>query len=230
MKIACIADIHGNHEALSAVLEHLSDSVDIILFLGDVCGYYPYVEECLTLLNKMSVLGVRGNHDQILIDCIVENSMPSAGYDLNYGSALRRSLVDLSQSSKDWLCSLPETLTQEIYGIKIMMCHGTPWDPLQGRVYPDFKDWELFEGMEEDIVLMGQTHYFLEKRVAGKLILNPGSVGQPRDNTDGASYCVLDLDNYSVQNFRIPFDTDKLVSDANQYDPGMTYLTEVLTR
>ena len=82
MKIGLISDIHGNSPALKAVLSALLDEVDQIVFSGDLCGYYPFVEECLALWDENRILGIRGNHDQILIECSRNRTQPSSDYEV----------------------------------------------------------------------------------------------------------------------------------------------------
>ena len=230
MKIACISDIHGNKFALDAVLADLPDDIENLLFLGDLCGYYPFLEECTQLLKKKIAVGIRGNHDQVLIDCLASESFPNTEYEREYGSALRRSMVGLSLSSKDWIQDLPLTRTISLNGLTLTLYHGAPWNILDGRVYPDFDEWHLFEDEIGDIILLGQTHYPIKKIIKNKLIVNPGSVGQPRDQSNGASYSIIDLDKFSVKQNLVSYNSSELIADAKLHDPNIPYLREVLTR
>ncbi|MBI4658313.1 MAG: metallophosphoesterase family protein [Verrucomicrobia bacterium] len=230
MKIGCISDVHGNGPALRAVISAMPDDLDAILFLGDICGYYPFVDECAELLRRNSVIGVRGNHDQVLIDCLDASTLPGQTYEETCGSALRRSMSGLSTSSESWIRSLPVTRTVTRNNVTFALFHGAPWDPLEGRVYPDFQDWHRFGVVVEDVVLLGQTHYPLEKRVDDKIIVNPGSVGQPRDQSGGAAYAVLDIDTRRVEHIRVPYEPRELIEDAQRHDPNLPYLVDVLIR
>ena len=230
MKVGCIADIHGNFSALAAVMKVLRDHVDTILFMGDLCGYYPFLDECVGLLRQSPLIGVRGNHDQVLLGCIENGVPPDEDYRSQYGSALGRSIETLSAESVSFLRALPESLTVTLAGVVTSLFHGAPWDPFEGRVYPDFEEWERFDSVSSDIVLLGQTHYPMEKHLGSKVIVNPGSVGQPRDRSGAACFAVIDLASGAVEQHRVAFDHRPLVEDARKNDPRLPYLVEVLTR
>lgn len=230
MRLGLIADIHGNSPALEVVLPALFTEVEHVLFLGDLCGYYPFVEECVALWDTDRITGIRGNHDQVLLDCVHQRTAPGAAYQARYGSALERSLQQLSSSSLALLESLPVTRTLTLGGSTLALYHGTPWDPLEGRLYPDSTEWDRVAQVPADIILLGQTHYPFIKWHQGQLIVNPGSVGQPRDRGGEACFAVLDVPSGRVEQRRVPFSPVRLLQDARQHDPELSYLVEVLTR
>jgi putative phosphoesterase len=227
MKIACLADVHGNLPALEAVFESLPGSIDSIVFLGDVCGYYPYVNECIPLMIENRVTAIRGNHDQVLLDCI-DTGHPDESYEAQYGSAIRRCIPNLSPSSIAWMSATPCELLLDWGGTVLHLFHGAPWDPMGGRVYPDFDQWERFNGVSGNVIMLGQTHYSLSKWSHGKFIMNPGSVGQPRDQRGAACYAILDLESHTLEHRRIAFDSSKLIKDACDNDPDIPYLADIL--
>ena len=204
MKLGLISDIHGNSFAFKAVLGILERQVEQILFLGDLVGYYAFVNECTEVWERC--ISVRGNHDEILLQCLVSGSAPTEEYNRRYGSALARSLSTLSEKTKDLIRSWPIKRSQQIGNVRVAMYHGAPWDPLNGRVYPDFKDWSRFDECEEDVILLGHTHYPLVQQLPGKLVINPGSVGQPRDHSGSACYGILDSETMTVHLQRIAYD------------------------
>ena len=110
------------------------------------------------------------------------------------------------------------------------MYHGSPWDFLQGRIYPDFQNWERFADVPADIILLGHTHYPLVKFVHGKHIINPGSVGQARNCSGLACCAILDLSTISVSLHNIPYTTKSIIESARMNDPNIKYLVEVLER
>ena len=128
MKIGIISDIHGNNLALKAVLSVLLNEVDQILFLGDLCGYYPFVNECLALWDETCIIGIRGNHDQGILECLQNKKQPSIEYETKYGSALTRILQTLSSDSKLFLQSVPRARTLKLNGGVLVMYHGAAWD------------------------------------------------------------------------------------------------------
>ncbi len=230
MRIGIIADIHGNSPALKLILPSLLNEADMIMFLGDLCGYYPFVEECVSLWNTERIIGIRGNHDEVLLRCIENQKEPGEEYEAKYGSALARSLRNLSEPSISLVQSLPISKTLIANGVKFALYHGSPWDPLDGRVYPDYGAWDRFNDVPADIILLGHTHYPFVKYHLDKLIVNPGSVGQPRDRASMASFAVLDVTMRMVEHRRVHFDAKRLIEDVRKHDPDKTYLVEVLTR
>lgn len=96
-------------------------------------------------------------------------------------------------------------------------------------MYPDYANWDRFLDVHGDVILLGHTHYPLVKVYREKLIVNPGSVGQPRDQAGGACFATLDLPSGTVEHHRVPFNPSRLIEDAKMHDPDLPYLIEVLT-
>lgn len=228
MKLGLIADIHGNSPALKAVLSRLHETVDHILFLGDLCGYYYFVNDCLELWDENKITSVRGNHDDVLLQSYAAGDIPDMEYQKRYGTALERSRKSLSEKRRGLIESWPVQRELMMGQTSISMFHGTPWDPLQGRVYPDFAEWERFSACKSDVIVMGHTHYPLYKIWHDKRIINPGSVGQPRDRSGKAQYAVLDLSSGQVTHRDIPYDKTIIIEDVVKHDSNISYLLEVL--
>ncbi len=230
MKIGLISDVHGNHSALKAALDALRNNVESVLFMGDLVGYYSFVNECVAQWEASQMLGVLGNHDQILLSCLAQGMPPSRAYCEKYGSALTRTSNGLSRAARSLVESWPQHRSLVREGVSIAMFHGSPWDPLEGRVYPDFKDWPQFKCCPEEVILLGQTHYPLVKEWDGKIIINPGSVGQPRSCSGAAEYAILELPQRRVKLERVQYDASEVIEDARNHDPQLDYLVKVLTR
>ena len=230
MRLGIISDIHGNAPALKAVLEEMRAQVDECVFLGDLVGYYSFAEECVALAGNELEAGVLGNHDEIFLRCSREQSLPPSDYTASFGSALERTLNARDSQTLGLIGSWPLTRTLEIDGASILICHGAPWDPLHARVYPDFQDWEKFSNVPQEIILLGHTHYPMVRHWNGKLIVNPGSVGQPRDQAGGACYAVLGVSRKEVSLRRVSYDSSSLIEDSRVHDPSLPYLCEVLAR
>ena len=230
MKLGVISDVHGNAHALRPVLAFLQERVDRLLFLGDLVGYYPFVNECVDMWDEGRIVSIGGNHDQVLTRCIRLQKAPEREYQASYGSALERTQRSLSKRAESLLLSWPTQRRLNLASVGIAMFHGTPWDPLEGRVYPDFTQWERFDDCPEDIILMGHTHYPVLRRRKGKLILNPGSVGQPRDKSGAACCAELDLATGNAVHHRLPYDATALIDDARQHNPHLEFLVQVLCR
>ncbi len=228
MKIGVISDIHGNHAALAAVLSKLRPRVDLIVFLGDMTGYYPFVNECMELLAGEKFTAIRGNHDDILIKCLNRGGGPDETYNSQYGYALARSMWSLSEENQRLIGSWPEQQSLTLSSYDVALFHGAPWDPMEGRVYPDFTEWEKFDASPAKIILLGHTHYQLAKRYQNKLIVNPGSVGQSRDRSGAACYAELDLSGLEVSLCRCEYDPAPVIEDARRHEKDFPYLIRVL--
>lgn len=229
MRIGIFSDVHGNAAAMRPALQELRSNSDVLLFLGDLAGYYGFVNECADLW-PAQVIGVRGNHDDVLLKVLAEAAAPAPEYFSRYGSALWRSVQGLSAKARGLMEALPVERTLEFDGLRVAMFHGSPWDPLNGRVYPDFADWQKFEGVDADVVLLGHTHYPMVKEHGERLIVNPGSVGQARDSGGAACFAILDTSSRTAELRRVGFDCDEVIRDAKEHDPELPYLWEVLTR
>jgi len=230
MQLAFLSDIHGNHIALKSVLNNLPGTVDHILFAGDLSGYYPYVTECCDLLKSYRVTGVRGNHDQVLLQAWMNRSEPEEAYSKKYGSALLRTWRQRDKAVCETLMSFPEVQNVVFDGRKISLMHGSPADHLEGRIYPDFNKWdEVNLPPEADVVCLGHTHYAFHRRFGSCLVFNPGSVGQARDGA-GASYALLDTRSLEISFRFVQYDVQIIVADAQKHNPDLPYLWNVLTR
>lgn len=230
MTLGVIADIHGNHAALGVVLEEFRRrGVCQVAFLGDLVGYYAFVYECLAMLAAFDVMAVRGNHDQVALDCF-EAGHRDDRYRRAYGTALDRGLASAGPMVVRFLQASPPKRTIRLRGRTLLLCHGSPWDPLEGRVYPDSEDWDRFCSLGVDVVLMGHTHYPLSRRCGSVCVINPGSVGQARHRSSVASAALLDVGTLACQLLDIPYSPDIIVDDATAHDPGLPYLTDVLRR
>lgn len=230
MKVGIFADIHGNLPAFSAVLPFLTERCESLIFLGDLVGYYPFASGCLELWDKKRIHSIVGNHDQVLIEAIsLDRPIPSE-YTKSYGNALQRTRETFSKDEFEQIKNWPQTLSLEIDGKKFQMFHGAPWDFLDGRVYPSFEAWDKFDSLKVDVVLLGHTHYAFAKSWGCKWIVNPGSVGQPRDKGGGACCAILDTQTLETEFYRLPYENRDIILDAEKNNPKLPYLTEVFKR
>jgi predicted phosphodiesterase len=186
--VAVLSDIHSNPFALAAVLRDVQRAgVAEVWLAGDTFGYYPWAAETFALVNETRPLAILGNHDRWVLDA---TSAPS---DL-VGEIARRNAGELPPRAHDWLASLRPALRLERSGLAITVVHGTPEDPLDGRYYPTDNGAHGWLPGPGEILIMGQTHYpLLRGNAARGLLLNPGSVGQPRDGDPMPSWAIVDL-------------------------------------
>jgi predicted phosphodiesterase len=204
MLVAVLSDIHSNAFALQAVLHDVElVGANEVWVCGDVFGYYPWAADSFGLLHEMKPIAVLGNHD-----AWVAGAQPAPSHII--GEIARHNAEDLAANRPDalrWLKMLRPVRDFERMGWKITMVHGTPDDPLNGRYYPDDDrsyEWLPHEGQ---IMLLGQTHYPLLRGSAREgMLLNPGSVGQPRDGNPMPSWALLNLVTGNAELRRTPYD------------------------
>jgi putative phosphoesterase len=207
MKIGLLSDIHSNCYALLSVVRDMEEKgIDRIILLGDTFGYYPWASESYRILSPYlaTALEIKGNHDQLVLDETPPVPIPS------YWTAAKSNQVDLdahAPAALDWLRHLKYDRRETLHGISIRMVHGTPADPADGRFYPDNSNLYDWMPAEDEVVLMGHTHYPLHKTLAsGGVIFNPGSVGQPRDHNPMPSWGILDTNGPTFSHIRSKYD------------------------
>lgn len=231
MKIAVLADIHSNIFALEAVYEDLDkESVDYILIAGDLIGYYYWPREVISLLRKDSrVFCVRGNHENILEE-IINNSEMADTYRRKYGSGYDVCQNTLNSEDLNWLISLPEHLKLELDGCSFFMTHGS-LSGVNDYLYPDVSLERLQDNYSDSkVTIFGHTHYQFIHSYEQKLLINPGSVGQPRDIGALASYAIINTTNLAIRFRRVSFDYSILTKEAKSKDPKLEYLWKIMKR
>jgi predicted phosphodiesterase len=154
-----------------------------------------------------------------------------AEYLRKYGSGLEKAVADLDPSDLAYLDALPRTRMLEFSGRTLLLAHGAPWDTDE-YLYPDTPQATLERVAESgaDIVVLGHTHYQVDWQLAGCRIINPGSVGQPRDRSPGAAWSILDTDSGTVIHCREAYNTERVVAAVRQRDPSLAYNWTVLLR
>lgn len=230
MKFGIISDIHGNIDALDAVITSArQNNVNTFFCAGDFVGYYYDPDLVLDKLKDFSLFCVRGNHEDMLFECMRKPSS-IAKYGSKYGSGLEIALQKLKTEHFEFLKNLPKTLEINIQNKKILLCHGSPWDTDQ-YIYPD-ASYEIFEkcfAYDFDYLIMGHTHYPMIKEQNGKKIINPGSVGQARGKVRGfAQWGWIDLDKDEVNFESLPYDKTTIEKKINMINPENEYLLKIL--
>jgi diadenosine tetraphosphatase ApaH/serine/threonine PP2A family protein phosphatase len=215
MRIAVLSDIHSNLVALDTVLAHVG-SVDAIWHLGDVVGYGPEPDGVVERLAGVGAVGVRGNHDAAAI----------GGPEIEWFNPEARAAIEwtrtvIAQRTRDWLGALPERLVEGDY----TLVHGSPREPLWEYITSSPVARANLAVMATRFGLHGHTHlpivwveddgrldsiapgdgstFALDGRRA---MLNPGSVGQPRDGDPTAGYLVLDDEAERATWYRVAYD------------------------
>lgn len=216
MRVAVISDIHGNLHALEAVLTALSaDHPDEIWCLGDVVGYGPRPNECCTRARETSAVCLVGNHDLGVL-----GTLDLADFAGDAATAARWTRGELREDAHDFLASLDSSARAD--GAELY--HASARDPVWEYVLSDPVAQATLAVTSAPVILVGHSHVALAvteagSRVAGGLapdgteielsgarwLLNPGSVGQPRDGDPRAAYLLLDLERRLASFRRVPY-------------------------
>lgn len=231
MKYAILGDIHGNSVALNTVIEDIRrNKIGKLLLTGDFVGYYYHPQEVFTALHSWDWLGVKGNHD-LMLEQIAKGKISEKFYKKKYGSSLKIALATLDKHQKQTLFSQPVTRTLLINNSEILLCHGSPWK-VDEYIYPDAREetFNKFLTLGRQYVILGHTHYPFIKKTGTVYILNPGSVGQPRDFGSRASWMEADFTKNHFILHRVDFDPASLIQEALHFDPQLPYLRSVLLR
>lgn len=233
-RLAVISDIHGNLHALLAVLREIRRlGIRDIVCLGDVVGYGPHPGVCLDLVLEHCRLTIRGNHE----DAVVEPE-EAAAFNPAAREAIEWTRAALTPGQRDMIRLLPHVAT---IGRDVLCVHDSPACGTVNYLHTPLAAAEAFRGLEQSICLFGHTHVpvvfeapalvtepdaqsivtyamrhdatmnFLKGR---RYLVNPGSVGQPRDNDPRASFGLLDLaaGSFSVQRLAYDIDAARLAS------------------
>lgn len=224
MKVLLISDIHANLMALEAVLEDAKDSpYEAIWCLGDLVGYGPHPNECIEVLRQQTkpFLCIAGNHDWASL-----GRVPLEEFNPDARRACEWTMAHLTYENRDYLASLPESRQEG----EFLLVHGSPRQPIWEYIlYPGLAAAN-FSHFQTPFCLVGHTHipiifgeaHVPEETIAlapcldgpislaeGRFIVNPGSVGQPRDGDPRASYAFLDLEALEIHFRRIAYPVER---------------------
>jgi putative phosphoesterase len=188
MRIAIVSDLHAN----LAALESIKEPYDLLLCLGDLVDYGPQPREVIYWVKERALKVIRGNHDHALangVDCRCAPVMREASV-----TTRRWHSQLLSPEDKEYLRRLPVTERLQLAGATFHLAHAAPSGDLYDyHILPDAPDealTEAIEGIEADFVLLGHTHLPMLRTIGATIIVNPGSVGQPRHGDSRASYVI----------------------------------------
>ena len=199
MKVAVLADIHGNLPALNAVLEKIEDEfITQILVAGDISGG-PYPLEVIKRLRALNTHFIRGNFEDYLIN-IYSNPTNSGWYTSKQWSPTRWAYERLDNDSLEFIKSLSEEKivtipdTEDIYMVHKLFQKMSPIDT-SGILYP-YNDKDMFDShlksINQSVLIFAHNHVPFNQKINGCLVLNPGSVGCPLNGKIGAHYAVME--------------------------------------
>jgi diadenosine tetraphosphatase ApaH/serine/threonine PP2A family protein phosphatase len=218
MRYALLSDIHANLTAFKAVLKDIErqGGVEEVWCLGDIVGYGPQPGRCIELLKRTKHTCIAGNHDLAAIGRLeLSNFNPDAA------TAIRWTVEQLTDADVDFLAALPTVTEREGF----TLVHGSPREPVWEYLVSISAAKESFTHYKTRFCLVGHSHMPLvfkqEEGGAsfipfaediglvlgrGRLIVNPGSVGQPRDGDPRASYAIYDSEAGVVRLHRVSYD------------------------
>jgi putative phosphoesterase len=203
MRVGLLSDVHANRVALEAVLKAMPP-VERVVCAGDVIGYNPHPGECVSLVRERGWPTVQGNHDRVVRtpERYRHNEMARAG--------LAHARDHLSGEELDWLAGLPESRLLFDGRLRVVHSHPTETDRyVRPGAFPSLAP----HLGEEEVLVLGHTHLPGNERVEDTLVVNPGSVGQPRDRDPRAAFAVLDLEAGTVEHHRVEYDIDRVQDD-----------------
>lgn len=194
--IAIISDIHGNYEALKAVLKEIdSKKITDIFCLGDVVGYYSQVNECCDALRQRNVICVMGNHDWYM----ASGSYCPRSHSVNDCLEYQRKII--TETNQAWI----KTFLPIVFYNNISMVHGGWMNPIDEYLEPN---QEYFAKIEGEFFVSGHTHIQRIEKYGNKIYCNPGSVGQPRDGDNRAAFALFDGKEFELR--RVAYDYEKV--------------------
>jgi len=224
MRIGVVSDVHANLEALEAVLSHQDrQAPDMLVCLGDFVGYGPDPNACVERLRPLLRAAVMGNHDQAAL-----GDSPTEHFNLFAQEAIVWTRQVLEDGTRAFLSALPQRadLTDNPTALPgLLLVHGSLRRPLDEYIVDGRIARASFLAASFEIALVGHTHHpaiFVEskRRVStqgllpevprvltpgARYIINPGSVGQPRDDDPRAAYMILDTEGPTATLFRVPY-------------------------
>ena len=220
MRVLVMSDIHANYTALETVIKD-AGVYDAVWCLGDVVGYGPDPNACVELLSEQPNLQcVLGNHDVAAL-----GRMPMEAFNGDARLALKWQERVLSASSMAFLDTLPQEVKADAH---VTLVHGSPRDPVWEYILNTLAARMNFDAFDTDFCFVGHTHvqsvFRLDKKkdrvvldipqvgfpvkLEGRVILNPGSVGQPRDRDPRAAYGIYDTEKLTWEPQRVEYDIE----------------------
>lgn len=217
MRTLLVSDIHGNLAALRAVLAQPHDH---LVCLGDIVGYGPRPAECLALIREAADLVVCGNHDYALATGTDPRASPAFGALARATAAIAAG--DIGKPGRDWLRGLPQTAHWSDGSTRIFAVHATPHDPLYQYLTFNSAEWKTeVKGLQAGALAAGHTHVPGVRRIGEIMLVNPGSVGQPKDGDPRAAYAVLEDGAFSLRRAAYPVEETVVALRARRLEPAV---------
>ena len=192
MRIGIVADVHCNHEALQIALERMGP-VDELICAGDAVYQFRFSNEVMEILRERQARYVLGNHEEVLLGRWGERA---------------RSAPTVRPENLAYMQAQPFDLDVRVDGRRLLVVHGSPFEPRNEYIYPGSAAIARMGGLGADYIILGHTHFQMAERIGKALVINPGSVGEARDDSNGRrlSYAVLDFESgeVSFDDYEVP--------------------------
>jgi predicted phosphodiesterase len=209
MLLALISDIHANLPALEAAFKLIDEEKpDLIISLGDVVGYGPKPGECIDFLRSRKIQNILGNHDAGVIGKQDLGLFREPNHSL-----LKWTTEQLSEDQLAYLNDSPYTLVNEEFDF--LSVHASPIEPEKWRYIQSAIDGrKILEVLPNRLCFVGHTHVpaivpdrlgVFSVKPGVRYIINPGSIGQPRDSDKRASFGLFNFDDFSYKNVRVDY-------------------------
>ena len=225
MRLGIISDIHGNFNALEAVLKELENTnIDKIICLGDLIGGAPKSEQVIQKMIKIKdkLIVVRGNREKYIIEgmplVVHDEKMKINKEQLEYQEWFKNQLSDYS---KEYIYSLPKEIIYEVEGKKIYISHYPMNEDGGFRKHikkANVKEnEEMFSGINADIYLYGHTHAEIYNEQNNKLYINPGALGCP-ERTNYATYGILNIskENIEYEQLKVEYNVQEVIQEIEK--------------
>jgi diadenosine tetraphosphatase ApaH/serine/threonine PP2A family protein phosphatase len=226
MRVAVISDIHANYHALAAVLAEIDRArVDAVWCLGDTVGYGPMPNECCETVASRADRCLVGNHDLVVL-----GELAVSDFNDEAAAAATWTAGELTETSRDFLAGLKPLATVD----DVALFHASARDPVWEYVLSEEAAHATLALTEQPLVLVGHSHVALalavegegvagglapkgtEVDLKGRWLLNPGSVGQPRDGDPRAAWALVDLDRRFAAFHRVAYPIEKTQSEMRE--------------
>ena len=227
MRVAVISDVHANRHALDAVLEALeAEQPDAVWCLGDTVGYGPQPNECCELVRPRADVCLLGNHDLVAL-----GEIDTGDFNADAAAAAKWTADVLDDTSREFLSELEPVAMVE----GVALYHASARDPVWEYILSEGAAAATLELAEAQLVLVGHSHIALalregparliggglapggtELELEGRWLLNPGSVGQPRDGDPRAAWLLLDLEERRASFRRVDYPVDKTQAEMRE--------------
>ena len=210
MLVGLISDVHSNAVALKAVLSKLDKiGVEKILHAGDIIGYNPYPDETVALFREYEIISIMGNHERALITGDISDFNPYAA------AALEWTKSAISPENLEYIKELKNREHILLEEKRIVLIHGSPRD-VDEYIFPENVSAHFLASTKADVLVLGHTHVQSKKDYSMGIVLNPGSVGQPRDENPEAAFAVFDTATGEIELHRTSYDIEKVIEDMRK--------------